>query len=63
MVSFKMVLNHHFEWTFFVDTPRTHKIFIEPHEKQKLSLTSKYKIRIHGCKAIRHDDHIHLEVK
>ncbi|SEC83238.1 hypothetical protein SAMN04489761_3713 [Tenacibaculum sp. MAR_2009_124] len=38
------------------------KIFIEPHLKTRLQLTST-KIRFHGCKAVRHDDHIHLQVK
>ncbi len=38
------------------------KIFIEPHLKQRLNLTNK-KIRYHGCQAVRHDDHIHIQVK
>ncbi len=38
------------------------KIFIEPHLKSRLQLTST-KIRFHGCKAVRHDDHIHLQIK
>lgn len=37
------------------------KIFIEPHLKQRLNLTSK-KVRFHGCHAVRHDDHIHVQV-
>ncbi len=39
-----------------------HKIFIEPHLKDRLNLTD-HRIRYHGCKAVRHDDHIHLEIK
>lgn len=38
------------------------KIFIEPHIKQRLNLQSE-KIRFHGCQAVRHDDHIHFQVK
>ena len=38
------------------------KIFIEPHLKQRLRLKSA-KIRFHGCQAVRHDDHIHVQLK
>lgn len=38
------------------------KIFIEPHLKDRLSLTHS-KVRFHGCHAVRHDDHIHIEVR
>jgi hypothetical protein len=38
------------------------KIFIEPHLKTRLALTSS-KIRFHGCQAVRHDDHIHVQLK
>ncbi|GJM60717.1 hypothetical protein [Persicobacter diffluens] len=38
------------------------KIFIEPHLAQRLGLQDN-RIRYHGCKAVRHDDHIHLQVK
>jgi hypothetical protein len=38
------------------------KIFIEPHLKTRLRLTSN-KIRFHGCAAVRHDDHIHVQLK
>jgi len=37
------------------------KIFIEPHIKQRLYLNHE-KIRYHGCQAVRHDDHIHLQI-
>lgn len=40
----------------------TQKIFIEPHLKQRLGLNHA-KIRYHGCRAVRHDDHIHLQTK
>ena len=38
------------------------KIFIEPHLKNRINLKNK-KIRFHGCGAVRHDDHIHIELK
>lgn len=38
------------------------KIFIEPHLKQRLGLQHS-KVRNHGCKAVRHDDHIHIQLK
>ncbi|APG66272.1 hypothetical protein LPB136_13205 [Tenacibaculum todarodis] len=38
------------------------KIFIEPHLKNRLNLSSS-KIRFHGCGAVRHDDHIHFQLK
>ncbi|MDB4297353.1 hypothetical protein N9901_01220 [Flavobacteriaceae bacterium] len=38
------------------------KLFIEPHLKQRLNL-SHNKIRYHGCRAVRHDDHIHIQLK
>tara|TARA_R110002050_G_scaffold261610_1_gene401811 strand:- start:42 stop:836 length:795 start_codon:yes stop_codon:yes gene_type:complete len=38
------------------------KLFIEPHLKNRMGLTSG-KIRYHGCQAVRHDDHIHFQLK
>ncbi|WP_159023602.1 hypothetical protein [Formosa sp. L2A11] len=38
------------------------KIFIEPHLKSRMNL-SHNKIRYQGCKAVRHDDHIHIQLK
>ena len=38
------------------------KIFIEPYLKMRLSLNSVNKIRFHGCQAVRHDDHIHVQL-
>jgi len=38
------------------------KIFIEPHLKTRLNLHYD-KIRFHGCQAVRHDDHIHIQLK
>lgn len=38
------------------------KLFIEPHLKNRLKLSSE-KVRFHGCRAVRHDDHIHFQIK
>jgi len=46
----------------FDNDKRIGKIFIEPHLKARLQLTSD-KIRFHGCQAVRHDDHIHVQLK
>lgn len=46
----------------FVAQPSIEKIFIEPHLKARLKLTSS-KVRFQGCAAVRHDDHIHVQIK
>ena len=38
------------------------KILIEPHLKNRLDIGDS-RLRYHGCKAVRHDDHIHVEIK
>jgi len=38
------------------------KVFIEPHLRSRMNLTHP-KLRYHGCKAVRHDDHIHFQLK
>jgi len=38
------------------------KVFIEPHLKQRMDLQTD-KIRFHGCHAVRHDDHIHVQIR
>lgn len=42
--------------------PEVGKLFIEPHLKHRLHLDNN-KIRYHGCRAVRHDDHIHFQLK
>jgi len=37
------------------------KLFIEPHLKSRLKLNHP-KVRFHGCGAVRHDDHIHIQL-
>jgi hypothetical protein len=46
----------------FASHDRLGKIFIEPHLKTRLAVTSD-KVRFHGCQAVRHDDHIHVQLK
>ncbi|HNP18354.1 MAG TPA: hypothetical protein PKL31_07975 [Fulvivirga sp.] len=45
-----------------LESKNMEKLFIEPHLKERLNLESK-RIRYHGCKAVRHDNHIHVQVK
>jgi hypothetical protein len=42
--------------------PSTSKLFIEPHLISRMGLFST-KLRFHGCRAVRHDDHIHVQIK
>lgn len=39
----------------------TSKLFLEPHLVQRMRLSDP-KIRFHGCRAVRHDDHIHFQI-
>lgn len=41
--------------------PRTEKILLEPHLARSLNL-SHPKLRFQGCRAARHDDHLHLQI-
>lgn len=41
--------------------PRVGKLFIEPHLKTRLQITDG-KVRFQGCRAARHDDHIHVQL-
>lgn len=38
------------------------KLFIEPHLVERMDLQS-IKVKFHGCHAVRHDDHIHIQLK
>ena len=40
---------------------KVRKIFLEPYLKSMMNLSSD-KIRFHGCKTVRHDDHIHIQL-
>jgi len=50
------------EVLFFANRENIGKIFIEPHLKTRLELVDIDKIRYHGCHAVRHDDHIHVQL-
>lgn len=41
---------------------RLEKIFIEPHLKNALGITDTH-VRFQGCRAARHDDHLHIQVE
>jgi hypothetical protein len=41
--------------------PGVSKMFIEPHLKNRLKLMDG-RVRYHGCRAVRHDDHIHIQL-
>ncbi len=37
------------------------KLFIEPHLVKRLGLNDS-RIRFQGCRAVRHDDHVHIQI-
>lgn len=42
---------------------KVEKVFIEPHLITRLGIKNiNFKLRFHGCHAVRHDDHIHFQV-
>ncbi|MCW3124820.1 MAG: hypothetical protein JWO03_478 [Bacteroidetes bacterium] len=43
--------------------PSVSMIFIEPHLKQRWKLSDVNKIKFHGCHAVRHDDHVHVQIR
>ena len=47
--------------TLFASQNVINKIFIEPHLKNRLGIKTP-KLRFHGCRAVRHDDHIHVQL-
>lgn len=47
---------------YLAKQPAVGKIFIEPHLKTRFGLSRVNKIRFHGCQAVRHDDHIHIQL-
>ena len=47
---------------FLARNSQTGKILLEPHLEHRLGLTNYNKIRFHGCHAVRHDDHLHLQL-
>lgn len=47
----------------FAENQSVEKIFLEPHLTTRLVLGEYKKIRFHGCQAVRHDDHFHIQIK
>jgi hypothetical protein len=47
---------------FFIANKSIASILIEPHLKTRLRLTGG-KVRLHGCNAVRHDDHVHVQLR
>nr|WKN38140.1 hypothetical protein K4G66_05425 [Tunicatimonas sp. TK19036] len=43
-------------------TKNIQKVFLEPHLAERWGISSLDKIRFHGCHAVRHDDHIHVQI-
>ena len=43
--------------------PAVSRLLIQPHLKTRLGLAAYDKIRFQGCKAARHDDHVHVELR
>jgi hypothetical protein len=41
---------------------RVEKVFLEPHLQQSLRVNYA-KVRFQGCRAARHDDHIHFQLR
>ena len=48
------------EW--LLSDPRTGKVLLEPHLQDRLRLDHP-KLRFQGCRAARHDDHIHVQLR
>lgn len=46
----------------FAKHPNTGKLLLEPHIKSRLRLSNYNKIRFQGCHAVRHDDHVHVQL-
>ena len=44
-----------------LNQPAVQKVFVEPHLINRMELVNS-KLRFHGCAAVRHDDHIHLQI-
>ncbi len=46
----------------FANEKNVKKLLLEPHLKQRLGLGGFDKIRFQGCRAARHDDHVHVQL-
>lgn len=48
--------------TALLEDARVRRIFLEPHLVERLGLSGHPKIGFAGCRAARHDDHIHIDL-
>jgi hypothetical protein len=46
----------------FLRDPDVNKLFLEPHLSRRWGLNKEPKIKFHGCHAVRHDDHLHIQL-
>jgi hypothetical protein len=46
----------------WINDPNMEKMFIEPHLEARMGLAQYDKVRLHGCQAVRHDDHLHIQI-
>jgi len=46
----------------FLRDPRVNKLFLEPHLTRRWGLNKEPKVKFHGCQAVRHDDHLHVQL-
>ena len=49
--------------TLLVNNQDIKKVLLEPHLKHRLGFEGNPKVRFQGCHSVRHDDHIHVELK
>jgi hypothetical protein len=47
---------------YFCNENMVEKLFLEPHLQFRMDLHHN-KLRFHGCQAVRHDDHLHIQTK
>jgi len=46
----------------FLRDPNVNKLFLEPHLTRRWGFLKEPKITFHGCHAVRHDDHLHIQL-
>lgn len=45
-----------------LDDPRVRRLLLEPHMKERLGFANERRIRFAGCRALRHDSHVHVDL-
>lgn len=46
-----------------LDDPRVRRLLLEPHMKARLGFAGEDRIRFPGCNTLRHDGHVHVDVR